>query len=97
MNNHSCTPSYPDIEYLRSLYPLSILPIYQIIADASDKLEYDGSILFDEYPDKELLYKLATDIIATIPEEYHGKYLTELVSIILINEFIHRRIRRRTF
>lgn len=97
MNNIMHNDFYPDIEYLRSLYPISILPIYHIVSDACDKLEYDGSILFDEYPDKELLYRFTEDIIRSIPQEYSGKYLNELVSIIVINEFIHRRIRRREF
>ena len=41
-----------DVEYMKQLFP-SVLQIIQTeIDDECDKLEYSGSVMFDEYPDK---------------------------------------------
>ncbi len=40
-----------DIEYMKRFYPKTMRNFQRIIEDECDKLEYDGSILYDEYPD----------------------------------------------
>jgi hypothetical protein len=51
-----------DKEYLKSLYPAQAKAIQALVEEECDKLEYEGSIMFDEYPDKLGLQKIATDI-----------------------------------
>lgn len=41
-----------DVAYMKQLYPKSILQIQKEIDEECDKLEYDGSCMFDECPDK---------------------------------------------
>ena len=41
-----------DIENMRQLYPSTVRALRPYINDECDKLEYDGSVMFDEYPDK---------------------------------------------
>ena len=41
-----------DFEYFQSLYPQTMKRIQQLIDDQCDQLEYSGSIMFDEIPDK---------------------------------------------
>lgn len=41
-----------DFDYMKQLYPRSTRLIQELIEDACDRLEYEGSILFDEYPDR---------------------------------------------
>ncbi len=92
-----CGGNYQDVLYLTSLYPNSIMPLYKIISDYCDKLEHDGSVMFDEFPDKETIRKAANDIFVTITNNFGDQYSLELVETLLINEFLHRRIRRRSF
>lgn len=84
---------YNDILYFKSLYPDSIQKIYTMVSDYSDKLEYSNSSMYDEYPDKERLLKIVSSICGS--EGCDAP--TDLVTILLINEFIHRRIRRRAY
>lgn len=41
-----------DMDYLKSMFPANIRRIQREIEDECDKLEYDGSCMFDAYPDK---------------------------------------------
>lgn len=41
-----------DMEYMKQLYPSSAKMIQREINKECDQLEYDGSFMFDEYPDK---------------------------------------------
>ncbi len=87
--------NYQDVLYFTSLYPNSIMPLYKMISEYCDMLEHDGSYMFDEYPDKETLKKAANDIYININNIYEGDFSLELVEVLLLNEFLHRRIRRR--
>ena len=51
-----------DLEYMKQLYPKTARTIQKEIEDECDKMEYDGSMMFDEYPDKEYLDKLTDHI-----------------------------------
>lgn len=101
MNHCSCEKIYPDVEYLKSMYPNSLIPLYQKIADVCDHLEYEGSLMFDEFPDHELVLQLINAIIDSFPEEMDansGKsWFPELVTVMVLNEFLHRRIRKKEF
>lgn len=41
-----------DKEYMKGLYPQRAKEIQEKIEEECDKLEYEGSMMFDEYPDK---------------------------------------------
>lgn len=101
MNSYHCEPIYPDVEYLRSMYPKSIFPIYEKITEAADQLEYEGSLMFDEYPDRELTLQFIRNIIGSFPsvENMEGcsSWFNELVTVLTLNEFLHRRIRKKEF
>lgn len=51
-----------DVEYIKSLYPDKMKQIQELVEEECDKLEYEGSMMFDEYPDKLMLRKLCDDI-----------------------------------
>ena len=88
MNLCSCERLYPDAEYLKTMYPNTLTPVYEKVADTCDRLEYEGSPMFDDFPDREMTLKIIQDIIAEFPE---------LVSVLVLNEFLHRRIRKKEF
>jgi hypothetical protein len=61
-----------DVEYMKQLYPRTAKAIQKEIDNECDQMEYDGSMMFDEYPDKEYLDKLIDrvyDRIKQIDEE----------------------------
>ncbi len=99
-----------DILYLKELYPASLTGLQKIIDDECDKLEYDGSIMFDEFPDKERLIVLENSIFARVKSKFQEtvavrqqerglpseEWLKDIVCVLLINEMMRRRSRRRT-
>ena len=51
-----------DYFYMMGLVPSTASPILHEINDECDKLEYEGSFMFDEFPDKERLIAIANRI-----------------------------------
>lgn len=92
-----------DLEYLQQMYPSEAKRYQKVIAQILDTLDYDGSMIYDEYPDKWQIYKLSMDIADRIkredmtnrPEEEFPeeklKWLRELVQILLCYEIYRRR------
>ncbi len=107
MLTNTYTEVYNDILYFKSLYPDSIMNIYRHVSDYCDKLEHNGSLMYDEFPDKERIRLMARQIhnnlmteMMNTSEPYinqNGRPYAELIEILILNEFIHRRVRRRAF
>lgn len=55
-----------DLEYLQQMYPAEAKRYQRIIADILNTLDYEGSCIYDEYPDKWQLYKLTQAIMDRI-------------------------------
>jgi len=51
-----------DLEYMKQLYPRACQRILVEVEDECDKLEYDGSCMFDEYPDRVCLNRIIDNI-----------------------------------
>ena len=65
-----------------------------------DLLDYEGSRLYDEYPDRYMLYHLGRKIIDSISpqvniESMPDGLLEDLVQVMLFHEVSRRRCRRR--
>ncbi|MCD7825549.1 MAG: hypothetical protein LUH14_06285 [Clostridiaceae bacterium] len=84
-----------NIDYL---YPLEVMEIQKEIVEACDKLEYDGSFMYDAYPDKVRMEKLARDISGRCDCDYKAeisnRWFGALVQMMLCNEMSYRRRRR---
>lgn len=90
-----------DLEYLQEMYPKESRRYHQMIRRILDRFDYDGSVIYDEYPDRMAMYKMAQDIMAVISreEEEAGRpvpaeklpEITELVQILMYNEIYRRR------
>lgn len=92
-----------DLEYLQQMYPTEAKRYQKTISNILDKLDYEGSMIYDEYPDKWQIYKLSRDILDRIkreeeqqnpdkevPEE-KWEWLGDLVQILLFYEIYKRR------
>jgi hypothetical protein len=83
-----------DKEYIKSLYPTQAKNIQALVEDECDKLEYEGSIMFDEYPDKLGLRKIRMDIYKKLNIEEPSEAeedLSENDDIYMMNYGYHYR------
>ena len=55
-----------------------------------DRMEYDGSMMYDEYPDRLSLFRIA-DTISTILEQEAEKVSKDLIHVLVCNEIYKRR------
>lgn len=55
-----------DLEYLQQMYPAEAKRYQKIIADILNTMDYEGSCIYDEYPDKWQLYKLTQAVMNRI-------------------------------
>ena len=44
-----------DLDRMRELYPNEVKKIQKYVDEECDRMEYEGSLMFDEYPDKTML------------------------------------------
>lgn len=58
-----------DLEYLQQTYPQEIRRYQNKIAEILDKLDYEGSMIYDEYPDKASLQRLTGSILQVLKQE----------------------------
>lgn len=92
-----------DMEYLQQLYPAEARKCQKAVAKTLDRLDYEGSMIYDEYPDRWQLYKISKNILdqmkrdeececseKDIPSE-RWERLTDLIQIVLFNEVFRRR------
>lgn len=92
-----------DLEYLQQMYPTEAKKYQKIISNILDKLDYEGSLIYDEYPDRWQLYKLSMDIldrmkreemkkeeeVQTPPEKW--EWMGDMIQILLFYEIYKRR------
>jgi len=58
----NCDDADKDLDYMKQLYPPIAKKLLADIEDECDKLEYDGSCMFDEYPDRVYLGRIVDRI-----------------------------------
>lgn len=51
-----------DIDYMKNMYPQAAKKVLRLVEDECDKLEYAGSCMFDEYPDRTNLSRIVIRI-----------------------------------
>lgn len=55
-----------DLEYLQQMYPVEAKRYQKLIAETLNQLDYEGSVIYDEYPDKWQLYRLTQTVMNKI-------------------------------
>ena len=85
-----------DIEYLKSMYPSGIKILQGYVSEACDRLDYKNSPMYDEYPDREFLYRELLKVRERHPEEtMGGTEEQDLLQVLFVNEIYRRRILNR--
>ncbi len=92
-----------DLEYLQQLYPLEVRRYQRRVAELLDRMDYEGSMIYDEYPDRFTLERLARSMIAVLQREEREAavenptspekwvWLLDLIQVLLYNEVYKRR------
>ena len=91
------------MERMKELYPKRMKELLAYVEEECDKMEYEGSMMFDEYPDRVLLFKTANDIydnaMVLTQTDRSGKGrdrdLLDVIQVLLYDEMYRRRGRRR--
>lgn len=92
-----------DLEYLQQMYPREVKHYQMRVAQMLDRMDYDGSMIYDEYPDRFCVERLANTMLDVIRREEMQQYpdktfseekwemLQKLLFVLLNNEIYMRR------
>lgn len=82
-----------DFEYMKSLYPAAAKRILPFVEEECDRMQYEGSMMFDEYPDQLQLRLLCSRVYEKVKKEEPepGNWLTDLIQVIVYQELYKRR------
>ena len=88
-----------DLEYLQELYPSQAKKYRKRIEELLERFDSEGSVLYDEYPDKYMIYHLGCKIRESMELEISTQairedFLDELIQVMLCQEISRRRCRR---
>ena len=66
-----------DMERMKELYPREVKSILEMVEDECDKMEYEGSLMFDEYPDRFMLEQIIDRIMERAREPEEGMEMVQ--------------------
>ena len=99
-------PITEDKILMHSYYPHKAAMVQSYVEDACDRLDYEGSFIYDESPDKQAIERVCRGICEKIEanrqmqtserrrDSMDGDFLGELVSTLFCQEMHCRRCRR---
>ena len=89
------------LEYMMQMYPQEAKDYQKRIMRMLDKMDYRGSFIYDDYPDKVTIYRMADQITTAIVREAEStgdiispekkEWIHDLVLILLFYEIYRRR------
>lgn len=87
---------------MKSYYPDTARRIQEKVEEECQLLDFEGSRLYDEYPDKFMMYRLYDQVRNKIAgdmtvQEIPDKFLDELIQVLLCQEISRRRCRRHRY
>lgn len=87
-----------DLEYLQQMYPAEAKKYQKVIVETLDHIDYEGSMIYDEYPDKWQIYRLTQIIVDKIKEtekedagDKNWEWITEFIQVLLAYEIYRKR------
>lgn len=92
-----------DLEYLQQTYPNEVKRYQRKVAEILDKFDYEGSMIYDEYPDRYSLQRLAGTVVQILKREEKNMpvkektpedkwiWLEDMMQVLLCNEIYKRR------
>lgn len=97
-----------DFEYIKSIYPDAAKKLIPYIEDECDRMEYAGSLMFDEYPDRLQLHLMCGRVYEKVKEKEsfmdracrergNAGWLRDLIQVMLYQELYKRRCDNRRY
>lgn len=90
-----------DLEYMQQLYPADAKKYQKKIASILDTIDYEGSLIYDEFPCRWQMYRLCQSVMAVLKREAQERkeeisaekwtWIEEMVQILLYYEVYKRR------
>ncbi len=92
-----------DLEYFRQMYPAEVRRFQSRIAEILDRVDYEGSVIYDEYPDRYTLERLAANVADILRREERQQHPQQedsdeswgvrqsLIFVLLVDEVYKRR------
>ena len=92
-----------DCRRLQELYPCDARRIQGFVERECDRMEHEGSMMFDEYPDRLLFRMLCRKIYRELKGDEEGREASadrdnpfmQLIEVMLMQEMYRRRCRHR--
>lgn len=90
-----------DCQRLQEMYPKDARKIQALVSEECDKMEYEGSMMFDEYPDRFMIRMICRNIyrdyLENTSDELTGADFNEpicqMIEVMLMQEMYRRRCR----
>ena len=86
-----------DREYMKKLCPKCSTELVRWVKDVCDEEEYDGSCMYDEYPDTVSMEMMMNKAYVRAGRPEPEEWVKALLMSMLHNEVCYRRNRRREF
>ena len=89
-----------DFEYMKSMYPMAVKKILPYVEEECERMAYEGSMIYDEYPDQLQIYLMCNRIYDKVQQQDMGMEmqvvrrddrLRDLIQILLFQELFRRR------
>ena len=87
-----------DIEYMKSLYPDMAKRLLPYVEEECDRMEYQNSMMYDEYPDKLQLRMMCRRVHDNVKknewmlnEDGEAEGLRDLLEVLVYEELMRRR------
>lgn len=86
-----------DYDYMKSIYPDTAKRVLPYMEEGCDRMEYDGSMMYDEYPDRLQLRLMCRRIYDKAEKEENdpGTWLMDLIEVMTYQELCRRRAEHR--
>ena len=80
-----------DMDRMKELYPKEVGRIVECVEDECDRMEYEGSLMFDEYPDKVMFERIKNRIYDKVQEKYPVEEEDDRDQAMVMQQEVYRR------
>ena len=86
-----------DLDYLQQMYPAQAKKYQKIIVETLDRIDYEGSMIYDEYPDRWQIYRLTQMIMDKLRasedenSDMDPEQTAEFIQVLIFYEIYRKR------
>ena len=80
-----------DMQRLKEMYPEVARDILRYVEDECDKMEYEGSMMFDEQPDRVMLSRIRDGIYDKVKDNHELTEMDDKDEVFVMNQETRRR------